>query len=802
MPMVAAAAGAAISWVGGAVASAGALLTSSLSVAGLSTFTASAITSAVGSLALNGALALAASALMQPQVGAGGSPIAFKADPAAPISGVMGRFGVGGRQLHANVWGKGNLYLSFATALSLGPISGVAEFKANDLVVNFPGPNGLAENVEPYKDKMWMTYRLGLPSDTALQPPPGVPDGSPGMTEWTTAHKAPMVASSFWTLRNNSKRASYEGGVPKPNWTLLGMLVWDPRLDSTYPGGSGSQRRDDWTTWAYSECPQLHALAWARGHHKLNVDGSIDRTKRLAGIGAPDTAIDIASLVEGANIADANGWKISGEWTTSDDKWQVLAAMLQAGGAVPLNRGAQIGCMTEAPRASILTLTQEDIVGSVRIGVMASRRDRPNTIIPRYRSEPHKWEEVPAGAVSAATYVTQDRGEPRSREVSYRYVRQAKQAAELAAYDLANARETLRPSIPAKPYLLGLRAGDAFTIEAPETGMNGQKVVLIRRPFDPTSAIVTLECRSETDAKHPWALGQSANPPASPSLTAVDPTPPPPDETEWTAVAGAITGDDGSEVPAIVLTGGMDAEVADWIIVEYRPVGATDWTPAGVEGPEIDKKTIGGVTAGDWEVAVSYRRGNRTSDRLILDPVTVSGYSIPLDEAQLDTALGTADVIRTAPGSGGASAGDLAVLDQTDTAQITPNAVTNSAAAATGAAQTLTGTTPKKIATVTYASSGGRLEIKANFYLTVWHPTAGGIQINIQIKRVPPTGNIFDEWYDASDGDLIQGWQTPTVVETLAAGTYTYEVWAMLSNNSAAVQEVKSMLLSVREDKR
>src|SRR5690606_21914841 len=132
------------------------------------------------------------------------------------------------------------------------------------------------------------------------------------MSEWTSAHKTSGIASSFWTMRNNSKHASYEGGVPRPLWTLLGMLVWDPRLDSTYPGGSGAQRRDDWTTWGYSENPYLHGLAWVRGHHKLNTDGTIDRTKRLAGVGAPDAAIDIASVSEGANVADANSWKISG----------------------------------------------------------------------------------------------------------------------------------------------------------------------------------------------------------------------------------------------------------------------------------------------------------------------------------------------------------------------------------------------------------------------------------------------------------------------------------------------------------
>lgn len=624
MPMVAAAAAAAVTWV---TTTATAALTSTLFAVGVgkaSFAAATAIVSAAGSLATSAALSYAMTALMQPQVGAGGSPTAFKADPAAPISGVMGRFGVGGRQLHGNVWGKGNLYLSFATALSLGPIEGIAQFKANDTVVTFPGPDGLAASVEPYKDKMWMTYRLGLPTDAALSPPSGVPDGSPSMSEWTAAHTTPGLAASFWTLKNNSKRASYESGVPRPLWTLLGMKVWDPRLDSTYPGGSGSQRRDDWTTWAYSENPHLHALAWARGHFKLETDGSIDRTKRLAGVGAPDAAIDIASFVDGANVSDANGWKISGEWTTSDDKWQVLAAMLQAGGAVPLNRGAMIGCMTEAPRASILTLTQEDIVGPVRIGVMASRRDRPNTIVPRYRSEPHKWEEVPAGAVSAETYVTEDRGEPRTREVSYRYVRQAKQAAELAAYDLANARETLRPTIPGKPYLLGLRAGDAFTVEASETGMNGQKLILVRRSFDPGSATVTLECRSETDAKHAWALGQTENPPESPTLTA-ERTVPPPEAADWSFDAEALHEGLGT-VPALVFNGDVPDEAqADQVIFEYRVVDSPErpWAGAGVEPPDVTRKEVTSITTGtEYEGAVSYRFGNIISDRLVLGPVT------------------------------------------------------------------------------------------------------------------------------------------------------------------------------------
>lgn len=779
---VAAAVGTAVAWVGGAAASAGALLTSSLSVAGLSTFTAAAITKAVGTAAFSLATSAVASALMQPRVGAGGSPIAFKADPAAPISGVMGRFGVAGRQVHANTWGKDNLYLSFAVALSLGPIQSVESFQANGTVVTFPGAQGLAASVEPYKDKMWQTYRLGLPTDAYLSPPTGVADGTPTMSEWTSAHTLPGFAQTFWTMKNNSKRASYESGVPNPLWTLHGMKLWDPRLDSTYPGGAGTQRRDNWTTWAFTEDPYLHALAFTRGHFKLNADGTIDRTKRLAGVGAPDAAIDIAAFVEGANVCTANGWKISGEWTTVDDKWQVLAAMLQAGGGVPLNRGAQISCMVEAPRTSLLTLTGADIVGPVSMSVMASRRDRPNTIVPRCRLEAQKYEEVALGAVTSATYRTEDGGEPRTREVAYSYVGQAKQAAELAAYGLANARETLKATIPCKPHLLGLRAGDALTVTEPELGLNAQKFVVLKRAFDPGSAVVTLEVRSETEAKHAWALGQLADPPATPSLTAPDPIPSTPLDADWTvAVRPAETG--GAQQPGLIVTGAAVGDNVGAVQIEVGPASTGPWEQVYHGPPTTASVPLTGLKTGQtYYVAITvWSLKGVPSEKLVKGPFTAPGL--------------VSDTI--------VDQGVLAVLDATDTPQITPNAVTNYAAAYTDGTLALSGTSFVTIQTVTFTTTGHPLEIRANFFLNIHHPAGGGVSARVRIvQSLPFGGNLFDQTFAAIADDFLQGWQTPTINVTPAAGTYTFDLIVSLSVAGSAVETVQSRLLSVQEFKR
>jgi hypothetical protein len=588
----------------------------------------------VAAVNIGTSLAVSATAsLLQPKVGAGGSPTAFKADPNAPIRGVMGYIGVGGTQMHMRSWGKENVFLSIATVLSLGPIASIDGFTANGNAVSFPGSQGIATS-GPFVDKMWQTSKLGLPTDAALGPPTGQPQGSPAMSEWTSLHKSSGHAGVFWTMRTNSKRASYETGVPMPQWTGHWMRLWDPRYDSTYPGGSGSQRRNDWRTWAWTENPYIHALAWVRGHFKLTSGGVIDGSKRLAGIGAPDDAIDIAAFCEGANVAHVNNWPIAGEWTTADDKWSVLAAMLQAGGGVPLNRGAQISCMVNTPRVSIYDYDREDLVGAANLKVMASRRDRINTIIPRYRSGDHKWEIVSAGPVTASTYVAEDGGEPRTREVEYAYACRAKQAAELAAYDITNARESLTGSLPSKPHLLGLRAGDAFTVTEAELGLDGQKFVVVRRTFDPSSATVTLEVRSETDGKHDFALGQAENPPPTPSLTAVDPIPAAPEAEAWTVtVRPADTG--GTQQPGLVITGEVENERAAAVVFEHGPTDEGPWTQA-YDGPATTELVeINGLEpAQSYYVAATYRsiRGV-PSERTVWGPFTAPGLISAPDAA-------------------------------------------------------------------------------------------------------------------------------------------------------------------------
>lgn len=87
-----------------------------------------------------------------------------------------------------------------------------------------------------------------------------------------------------------------------------GALVYDPRLDSTVAGGSGSHRADDQTTWAWSSgaChnPALALLFYLLG---WEIGGLL-----AVGKGIPKERIDLASFAVAANICDESVTKVGG----------------------------------------------------------------------------------------------------------------------------------------------------------------------------------------------------------------------------------------------------------------------------------------------------------------------------------------------------------------------------------------------------------------------------------------------------------------------------------------------------------
>lgn len=570
--------------------------------------------------------------LDKPKSQGSAAPDEWTSNPDQPIPFLMGRMGVAGKIVQRDEFGPDNMYQGIVGIISgAGPIRGVNGFAGDKQPVTF-GANGIAVTSQ-WEGEMWMVRRPGAQPDAALTVPAGLKSGGTAF-EWSPAAKLSGKACYLQVLGENSKGTAFPAGVPDPMHVAEGIFGYDPRYDDTYPGGAGPCRLGVRSTYRWIEDGGIGALNWALG---LVENGQV-----VGGIGASLDGIDVPAFVEVANIADANNWKLAAWPDTSEDVSAVLDQLLQAAGAVRARHAGKISCVSRgAPRASVATITARDTAGDIELDTAPSLFNRLNTITPRFMSEEAGWVLTPADPVFFAQYVTDDGGK-HSDQIDYRFVSDLKQAAELAAYDILDAREPFSGTIPLKPHMRHLKRGDTFLVSEPGFLMDGVKCIVLSRSYDPKTAQVRIGFRSETDSKHALALGKTTTLPAFPVLTPTDPTfVTPPAPGDWTVtVPGPAP--DGSQLPNIDLTGLVSNDTADALLISWRAVTSGEnpntpplyldpdgnvlpgWMDAGSYAPTIRSLTIQGPKSGAvvW-LALRYRRGSNFSAAELKGPITV-----------------------------------------------------------------------------------------------------------------------------------------------------------------------------------
>jgi hypothetical protein len=361
-----------------------------------------------------------------------------------------------------------------------------------------------------YSGWLAIDTRLGARPDTALTAPL---QANP--TGWGSDHKLSGVAAIAWNHKFDKEGKIYASGLPTRGVLAKWVKVYDPRKDSTRPGGSGAHRLGNETTYEWSENPALHAGTYAFGRF---VNG-----KRVVGVGIPEEGIDWEGVAAWASDCEANSWRMFGvvfEGAAGDPerRWQNLRDICIAGGAEPLFSGAVLGFHWQRPRISLDTVTEADLAdGPQEVTAMQSWRDRLNTLRPRYTSPDHNWTLVPAKEVQVASYLAED-GEEKAEEIPFNFVKDVDQAAQLAAYWLTNSRELTPITLTLMPRLRTYRPGECLRLEIPELGLDHDAVIL-RRQFDPATMTVTMTLVTEDSAKHAFALGRTGEAPPTPSLT-------------------------------------------------------------------------------------------------------------------------------------------------------------------------------------------------------------------------------------------------------------------------------------------
>jgi hypothetical protein len=419
---------------------------------------------------------------------------------------VLGRTYYGGNRVHQIGYGPTlnkvpNPYLLLVDVLSIGPIDGIEGHYADFSPIGFSGNAATGY----FNGFLWRSTQLGsVPETSALALQFA---GAPG---WSAAHKLSGLAAVAWNAKFDKDGKVFASGFPQTGTVLRGVKCYDPRLDSTYPGGSGSCRLDNPTTWPYTENPGLHGLQYALGRYQAG--------KLRFGIGLDALAIRIGDFVHLANVCDANGWKVGGTIFEPGDRWANLKRILECAAAEPLFNGAMLGVRVSAPRVALDTIGPDDLGDApVRIGIMQGFEQRINTLVPTYRSEPHKWEYVPSDPVQIATYLAED-GEEKREERRLELVQNKDQAAQVCAYEMLDARELGDIELPLMPRFRDYGPGDMLTINLPRYGLSGRSAIILQMSFDPATMQCQAVLRTDDPAKHAFALGRTGTAPPTPAI--------------------------------------------------------------------------------------------------------------------------------------------------------------------------------------------------------------------------------------------------------------------------------------------
>lgn len=200
-----------------------------------------------------------------------------------------------------------------------------------------------------------------------------------GGGKWGSSRRLTGCAYVYLRLKRtgNTKKAESPlvSGLPS-RVTIIGngAALYDPRKDSTVPGGSGSHRATNQSTWgAYTDAddtdnPVLQLLWWLIG---WEINGKLS-----VGCGVPYTRIDMQSFITAANICDesvalATGgtqkrYRASGTASDADDRMEIVNSLLGSMNATLRDNAGKLSVtvMNNDLADYVLDLDENDMLGS------------------------------------------------------------------------------------------------------------------------------------------------------------------------------------------------------------------------------------------------------------------------------------------------------------------------------------------------------------------------------------------------------------------------------------------------------
>lgn len=205
---------------------------------------------------------------------------------------VFGRAGIAGQILfRENIRNTGSTPDELLIILGLAgyPATSLEKFWLNGELVfdgdSTTGPGAITTG--KFADDLWVWFRTGEELSSAF------PDIAALSTDWNAKTR---ILRGIPSIGIRLKITEKVDGKFQLLAQIKGSKLYDPRLDSTIPGGSGAHRFADPATWAFSVNPKLAELLYLRGS---DVNGT-----RIFGMGKAAAAIDLENFAAEASVCE------------------------------------------------------------------------------------------------------------------------------------------------------------------------------------------------------------------------------------------------------------------------------------------------------------------------------------------------------------------------------------------------------------------------------------------------------------------------------------------------------------------
>lgn len=554
-----------------------------------------------------------------------------------PREVILGKVGQAGQHIYRNANGTGNKRVLDVYKLSDFRVTGVTRVRNEGEWTGLGADEGTGDDYRGKQvENSEADFYIHIYDGTQTVADPVLINSANPTGRWTSAHKGIGIAYAIadQELHREDMRQVWE-----PFFEVVGPNLYDWRKDDTV-GGDGDDRFDDQDSWSGSvDNPALQMYALERGIY--------NGTELIVGKGVPASRLPLAEWTVAANICDENvsGNKrytsaiiaAAGSGITHDQNMQGL---LEACAATWVEDATGEYPIVGAIQSPTVTITDADIVPDepFRFSRKRTRSELVNTLAGTWLDPEQFYEAVPFATRIEASALAED-GERLASSVPYGAVNVVKVADRLADIAIKASRYQANGDIVLPPRFIDkVKAGRWIRWNSARFGDRYYQVIQKRLgPLGPRNArnvYLTLQ-EVGNGIFDPTAYVTVPTVPAAPGEPVYAS-----EASNFNVFAVGITSGDGQIKPGLRWTWNAFADqTVVGVMIEYRPVGATDSLIKRADVPVQFLQTSDGILANTlyeyrhWLVTLPVRTTFPTSWQQIMTPAEV----LPTAAVLLDT---------------------------------------------------------------------------------------------------------------------------------------------------------------------